>query len=295
MAFAAGHLGSKAKQEVNQKKEVIGSKGTGTWGKWEWWPQYLWRRLAFSEQVLIREKQIQIHSGQTLVVQRKAKSKVNGIVRWGNTFRSLEEREKKDQGRQDISRKYVGKQQAGRRGRQLQGTKTLVKIWNRRSSSQVTQKRKGPLLRHLWPWEIWRNPWEKILEVSLPSHSDIRVGGQSCFWVKSLTSMTISKAHCFVGLKGTTNVRTYWLFILISGEGQQQANYLVLEMPGMRPGSGVKNWMVDWDREQIHDGVLANLVFYYGDKEGRGLRGQNSVTSMFTYYLYILIYLPEMF
>lgn len=39
--------------------------------------------------------------------------------------------------------------------------------------------------------------------------------------------------------------------------------------------------MVGWDREQIHDGVLANLVFYYGDKEGWGLRGHNSVTSIF--------------
>ena len=62
----------------------------------------------------------------------------------------------------------------------------------------MTQKRKGPLFRYLWPWEIWRNPWQKTLEVSLPSHRGIRVGGQSCFSVMSLTSMTISKPHCFV-------------------------------------------------------------------------------------------------
>lgn len=159
----------------------------------------------------------------------------------------------------------------------------------------MTQNRKGPLFRYLWTWEIWRNPSQKTLEVSLHSHSGISVGGQSCFSVKSLTSMTISKPHCFVGLKGTITVQIYWLFILISGEGQQQANYLVLETPRTRPGSGVKNWMAGWEREQIHDGVLANLVFYYGDKEGWGLRGRNSVTRIFTYYLCILIYLPEVF
>lgn len=114
-------------------------------------------------------------------------------------------------------------------------------------------------------------PWQKTLEVSLPSRRGIKVGGQSCsqlcHWL-----VWLFPNPCFVGLKGNYQCANSLTFYFNFRRRQQQANYLVLEMPGMRPGSGVKNWMLSWEREQIHDGVLANLVFYYGDQGRMGLR-----------------------